>query len=93
MTTQQQQFSMSEWLKGAAIALTSGFAINVIALALADGVGTQSAGMVFGVIPGIILIAISRSSHRPSFAQGMLFGGCIVALMGGLCGSMIGMRM
>ena len=89
----QQQFSAGEWLKGAVLALTSGLAVGVIALAIAESVGTQSAGMVFGVIPGIILIAISRSARRNGFAQGMLFGGCIVVLLGGLCGSMVGMRM
>ena len=40
------------------------------------------------MIPGVglALVAWSMRRSRDGFAQGLLVGGCIVALMGGLCG-------
>ena len=70
--------------------LLGGAVLNVGAGLLALAVENQPGGALLGAAPGIILIAISRALKRSGSAQGMLAAGCIVALIGGLCGYSLG---
>ncbi len=45
--------------------------------------------ILIGAIPGVLFIVASRAARANGFAQGLLIGGCIVALIGGACGASI----
>jgi uncharacterized membrane protein YdjX (TVP38/TMEM64 family) len=57
------------------------------------GMSTNRAPLAFliGLIPGAIFVAIGAFMKKEGLAQGLIIGGCIIALIGGACGaSMVG---
>jgi hypothetical protein len=75
------------WLLGLFLTLFLGAILNVLA-DLAGMTVYKPLTCVFGVIPGVILIAAGSALQRrwPHFGGGMYVGGCAVALLGGVCG-------
>ena len=68
---------------GLLLSLFLGAIGNVIAILFG---GQFHMGLLAGLIPGGIFIAISRAMSKGGFAQGLFVGGCIIALIGGFCG-------
>ena len=57
------------------------------------GMSTNRTPLAFliGLIPGAIFVAIGAFMKKEGLAQGLIIGGCIIALIGGICGaSMVG---
>jgi hypothetical protein len=63
-----------------------GFA-NIFAGLIGGNTGERFWAFVIGAIPGLLFIVASRVARSNGFAQGLLIGGCIVALVGGACGA------
>jgi hypothetical protein len=83
----EEPFSTPALLTGLALALIVGGMLNIFVDAIA--VVTNNAGIAFliGTIPGILFAVSSRYATRNGYAQGLLIGGGIVALIGGACGA------
>jgi hypothetical protein len=81
-----EPFSTPALLTGLAVSILVGGFLNLFS---ALGALTNNAVIAFviGTIPGALFIAASRSATKNGFAQGLLIGGCIVALIGGACGA------
>jgi hypothetical protein len=75
------------WLFGLLITLLLGAILNVIAGFVGISV-YKPLTFVFGVIPGVIFVAAGAAlkTRWPNFGGGMFVGGCMVALLGGVCG-------
>jgi uncharacterized membrane protein YdjX (TVP38/TMEM64 family) len=83
----EEPFSIPALLTGLAVPLLVGGFLNIFAALL--GASTNNAGIAFliGAIPGVLFALWSRSATRNGFAQGLLIGGGIVALIGSTCGA------
>jgi hypothetical protein len=93
--TGPRQFSWGPWIGGLLLALLLGCIGNFFAGLFAINSGSHSAGLLLGLIPGVLFLIIALLLHRRarSFSMGLFTGACIVALVGGLCGwSMVGQR-
>lgn len=86
-------FNVLAMFGGLLLSLVLGAIGNVIAgLASAD-VGAKIFGFLLGIIPGVIFVGLAALLRRKTtaFATGLLIGGCLVGLIGGICGaSMVG---
>ena len=88
----QKRFSCGEFLAGLAIALAAGWIGNGLAAAICGSLfgkydaHNPTAGVLIGIIPGIILILVSRGVTRVGVRQGMLLMSVFILLSGGLCG-------
>ncbi|MCU1229197.1 MAG: hypothetical protein JWO97_2081 [Acidobacteria bacterium] len=90
-TTTPVPFSLLAWIGGFLAALCVGAIGNVIAGLAGMSVRNGFAGGVFGLIPGLVFVAIGWSTRRqsPSLSGGLIVAGCIVALVGGTCGGFL----
>jgi hypothetical protein len=82
-------FSLLAWIGGFLAALCVGAIGNVVAGAIGMSLQNHFAGGFFGVMPGLVFVVIGWSMKRqsPSFAGGLIVGGCVIALVGGACGA------
>jgi hypothetical protein len=87
-----KRFSFGSFLAGAVIAFFTGFAGNIAAAMIAGALWGRinahnpALGVLLGIIPGIVLIIISRRVAQNGLGQGMLAAGIVMMLGGGLCG-------
>ncbi|MEA2572244.1 MAG: hypothetical protein QOI24_4245 [Acidobacteriota bacterium] len=80
-------YGWATWLCALLITLVLGAILNVLAGLLGMSVYKPLTGL-FGVIPGIIFVAAGAAlkPRWPNFGGGMFVGGCMIALLGGVCG-------
>jgi hypothetical protein len=93
--TWPQQFSWGPWIGGLLLALVLGCIGNFFAGLFAINSGSHPAGLLLGLIPGVLflIIALLLQRRARSFSLGLLTGACVVALVGGVCGwAMVGQR-
>lgn len=86
-------FSWGGFIGGLAIAIFGGGIANIVLGAMSMGLHNPFFGFLLGAAAGALLIIVGLLSRRgvPSFAMGLLCGGCGVGLIGGICGaSMVG---
>ena len=86
-------FSWGAFIGGLAIAIFCGGFANIILGAMSMGLHNNVLGFLLGGAAGALLIVIGLFARRgvPAFAAGLLCGGCIIGLIGGICGaSMVG---
>lgn len=70
---------------GLAVSLLIGGCLNVIAGLIAMSQHNNVLGFAIGAIPGLLFAVPAAVARKTGFAQGLLIGGCIVALLGGAC--------
>jgi hypothetical protein len=91
--TATPQFSWPAMVGGLFLALIIGGIANIFAGLIGMSTNATLFGFLIGLVPGAIFVGLARLSWRRSaaFGTGMLIGGCIIALIGGICGaSMVG---
>lgn len=94
-TTPPQQprpFSWGVWIGGFVLALFLGGIANFIAGLIATDAHSQPLGSLIGAIPGtaLVLLGLALRSRTSSLALGLCTGGCIILLIGGICGYQMG---
>ena len=82
--------SWPQFLAGMIISLLAGGVLNIVAGFAALAIAIRPLGGLVGLIPGAGLALVSRRVGRNGFAQGMLLGACLIALVGGICGFGLG---
>lgn len=82
-------FSWGGFILGLVIALFAGAVGNVIFGAMSMGLHNSFFGFLLGAATGALFIIIALLARRsvPGFAAGLLCGGCVIALIGGICGA------
>ena len=89
----QTPFSWGAFIGGLAIAIFCGGFGNIIVGAMSMGLHNSFLGFLLGGSVGAVLIIGGLLLRRGSrgFASGLLCGGCVIGLIGGICGaSMVG---
>jgi hypothetical protein len=77
------------FIGGLILALLLGAVANVFSGLIGMATGTRVWAVMIGAIPGAILALLSLPAGRSGFGQGLLVGGCIIGLLGGICGGMM----
>ena len=82
-------FSWGAFIGGLVIAIVPGAVGNVIFGAMSMGLHQAFYGFLLGSIAGALFIIIGLLARRasPAFAAGLICGGCVVGLIGGICGA------
>lgn len=86
-------FNWVGFILGLFLAIFCGGFANVFLGAMSMGLHNSFLGFLVGIAAGAVLIIWGLLSRRstPGFAIGLLCGGCIIGLIGGICGaSMVG---
>lgn len=86
-TPQAQRFSWGGWIGGFLAAFVLGSFGNAVVIAIGFQINVTAISTILGILPGLIMIVISRRTQRNSFASGLLVGACLIALLGGICGA------
>jgi len=90
-TTEPRPFSVPALIGGLALSLVFGGGLNIISGLMAMSQHDKLLGFGIGAIPGVLFAALAAVASKRGLAQGLLIGGCIIALIGGACGaSMVG---
>ena len=87
------KFNVLAMIGGLALSLALGAIGNVIAGLVGSDSGAKVFGFLIGMVPGVIFLLLAALLRRKTtaFATGLFVGGCIVGLIGGICGaSMVG---
>ncbi len=71
---------------GLIISLLVGLIGNFIAGLAGSSTNSKALAFLIGVIPGLVFIGISRLVRNKGLSTGLFVGGCIVSLIGGVCG-------
>ena len=87
--TTPPQFNWAGFIGGLLIAIFGGGVANIITGLMASGTPNQFFGFVVGALAGLLLIVIGLLARRglPGLAAGLLCGGCVIGLIGGICGA------
>jgi len=82
-------FSWGAFIGGLAIAIIPGAIGNVIFGAMSMGLHHAVYGFLLGAATGALCIIVGLLARRaaPAFAAGLICGGCVVGLIGGICGA------
>ena len=82
-------FHWGAFIGGLVLAIIPGAIGNVIFGAMSMGLHNSFYGFLLGAATGALLIVIALLARRgsPGFAAGMLCGGCVIGLIGGICGA------
>ncbi|HEY2321934.1 MAG TPA: hypothetical protein VGJ82_03635 [Thermoanaerobaculia bacterium] len=82
-------FNWIGFIGGLFIALVCGGFANIFLGAVAMGLLNAFFGFLLCITAGALLIIFGLLSRRstPGFAAGLLCGGCIIGLIGGICGA------
>lgn len=84
-------FSVAGLIGGLILAIFVGGFLNIIAGMMAMSQHDKLLGFGIGAVPGLLFAAAAAIARRNGLAQGLLIGGCVIALIGGACGaSMVG---
>jgi hypothetical protein len=88
-TQTQTPFGWGAFIGGLVIAIVAGAIGNVILGAMSMGLHHSAYGFLLGCATGALLIIIGFLTRRASagFAAGLICGGCILGLIGGICGA------
>lgn len=88
-TQTQTPFSWGAFIGGLAIAIVPGAIGNVIFGAMSMGLHQSIYGFLLGCVAGAIFIIVGLLARRaaPAFAAGLICGGCVIGLIGGICGA------
>ena len=70
-------------------ALLLGGVANIFSGLMGMATGAQAAALLIGAIPGALFALLSIPASKNGFGQGLLVGGCIIGLLGGICGAMM----
>jgi hypothetical protein len=81
------RFSPWTFIGGLLLALVVGGIANVFAGLAGLATNSKAGALLIGALPGIIFALLFIPARKDGFAQGLLIGGCIIALIGGACGS------
>ena len=96
MTTQEpvtpppapEQFSTGRLIGGLILSLGGGGLLAFFAGILAMSQKNGPIGFLIGMAPGAIFVVIGALMKRKlGYAQGLIIGGCVIALIGGACGA------
>jgi uncharacterized membrane protein YdjX (TVP38/TMEM64 family) len=79
-------FSKRRWSGGCLTALAAGAVVNMLPISIGLKINVTTIATLLSMIPGIVMMIIGKKMERRDFGQGLLAGGCVVALLGGLCG-------
>lgn len=81
------EFSAGLMIVGLIIALPIGGVANILAGLAGSSTNSKPLAFLIGIIPGLIFIGLSQLARRnKGLSTGFLIGGCVVALIGGVCG-------
>ncbi len=82
-------FNWGGFILGLILALFAGGIGSFILGAMSMGLHNPFFGFLLGGAAGALLIIIALLARRsvPGFAAGLLCGGCIIGLIGGICGA------
>jgi hypothetical protein len=86
-------FNVLAMFGGLLLSIVLGAIGNVVAGFASVSTGAKIFGFLIGIIPGVIFVGVAALLRRKTtaFATGLLIGGCLVGLIGGICGaSMVG---
>jgi len=86
-------FNVLAMFGGLLLSVVLGAIGNVIAGFASADAGAKILGFLLGIVPGVIFVGLAALLRRKTtaFATGLLIGGCLVGLIGGICGaSMVG---
>jgi hypothetical protein len=87
------KFNVLAMFGGLVLSVVLGAIGNVVAGFASVSTGAKIFGFLIGIIPGVIFVGVAALLRRKTtaFATGLLIGGCLVGLIGGICGaSMVG---
>src|SRR5947209_1213076 len=82
-------FRWGLFIGGMLLALVVGGFLNIFSGLVGMSSGAKTAALVIGAMPGAIFVLLSLTVRKNGFAQGLLVGGCIIGLLGGICGAMM----
>jgi hypothetical protein len=82
-------FGWLPFIGGILLALGVGGIANVFAALLGMASGVKPLAFVSAAIPGLIFVVLSVPARKNGFGQGLLVGGCVIGLLGGICGAMM----
>ena len=85
----KKPYDWGQWLAGFVMALSLGALGDVLAIILSSFIHSPGAGLILGLCPAVILVVVSGRVNR-ALASGMITGACLVALVGGACGAIMG---
>jgi hypothetical protein len=80
-------FSWLSFIGGLVFALIVGGFANIFSGLAGMATGMKLVALFIGAIPGAIFALLSIPASKNGFSQGLLVGGCIVGLIGGICGA------
>ena len=84
-------YSVGGLIGGLCLSLFLGAILNIIAGLIAMSMHMRLAGFGVGAVPGLFFALMATVARKNGWAQGLLIGGCVIALIGGACGaSMVG---
>ena len=83
------KFNVLAMFGGLLLSIVLGAIGNVVAGFASVSSGAKILGFLIGVVPGVIFLGLAALLRRRStaFATGLFIGGCLVGLVGGICGS------
>lgn len=83
-------FNAGLLIVGLIISLPVGGIANIIAGLAGSSTNSKPLAFLIGIIPGLAFIGLSQLVRRnKGLSTGFLIGGCIVALIGGVCGAAV----
>ena len=82
-----QRFSWGQWIGGVAAAFALGSFGNAFVIMIGFQINKTIVSAILGLLPGIVLIIIGKRMTSRGFGGGLLVGGCLIALLGGICGA------
>ena len=82
------QFRWSRWFAALALTVFVGWIADIFAMFGGFATHIAAIGAIVGLIPAAICVVLSRKAKRDGFAQGMIVGACLVAIIGGFCGAL-----
>ena len=82
-------FNWVSFIGGLILALFFGAIANIFSGLIGMSTGARTFALLIGAIPGAIFALLSLPASKNGFSQGLLVGGCIIGLIGGICGAMM----
>ena len=86
-------YSWGAWVGGFLTSLITGFILNFVLGFFALWSRNAVLAILIELIPGVLFALMSFRRWRDPFPQGFLVGAAVVALVGGICGTMLGSGM
>ena|SRR5438067_13943247 len=82
-------FRWGLFIGGMLLALVVGAFANIFSGLVGMATGAKIPALMVGAMPGGIFVLLSLWVRKNGFAQGLLVGGCMIGLIGGICGAMM----